>query len=64
MTSTFVSKAALIARRKLEQKHRPERREKKIPVKEVKTVPDKPNEDLEDEKKVMHLAYQSESLRQ
>ncbi|XP_032366866.1 tetratricopeptide repeat protein 31 isoform X1 [Etheostoma spectabile] len=53
MTSTFVNKAALIARRKLEQKPRPERREKKkIPVKEeAKTSPDKPNKDLEGEKK-------------
>ncbi|XP_041821400.1 tetratricopeptide repeat protein 31-like isoform X2 [Chelmon rostratus] len=52
MTSTFVSKAALIARRKLDQKSRPERKEKKkIPVKETKTVPDMPNEDLEFEKK-------------
>ncbi|XP_054457324.1 uncharacterized protein LOC129093349 [Anoplopoma fimbria] len=53
MTSTFVSKAALIARRKLEQKPKPERREKKkIPVKEEsKTVPDKPNEDPEVEEK-------------
>ncbi|XP_073330873.1 uncharacterized protein [Pagrus major] len=53
MTSTFVSKAALIARRKLEQKPKPEWREKKkTPVKgEPKTVPDEPNEDLEGEKK-------------
>lgn len=53
MTSTFVSKAALIARRKLEQKPRPEWREKqKTPVKEQpKTVPDKPTEDPEVEKK-------------
>ncbi|KAF1380578.1 hypothetical protein PFLUV_G00165330 [Perca fluviatilis] len=53
MTSTFVNKAALIARRKLEQKPRPERREKKkILVKEEpKTVPEKPNKDLEVEKK-------------
>ncbi|XP_044041057.1 uncharacterized protein LOC122870731 isoform X2 [Siniperca chuatsi] len=54
MTSTFVNKAALIARRKLEQKPRPERREKKkTPVKEEpKTVPDKPDEDPEVEKKI------------
>ncbi|XP_023287004.1 tetratricopeptide repeat protein 31-like [Seriola lalandi dorsalis] len=52
MTSTFVTKAALIAKRKLEQKPRPERKDKKIPVKEhKKTVPDKPNEDPEGEKK-------------
>ncbi|KAL7375710.1 hypothetical protein ABVT39_022323 [Epinephelus coioides] len=53
MTSTFVSKAALIARRKLEQKPRPERKEKKkSPIKEEpKTVSDKPNEDTEAEKK-------------
>ncbi|XP_076580827.1 uncharacterized protein LOC143316910 isoform X2 [Chaetodon auriga] len=51
MTSTFVSKAAFIARRKLEQKARPEKKEKKkFPVKEPKTVPDKPNEDPEVEK--------------
>ncbi|XP_070711031.1 tetratricopeptide repeat protein 31 [Pempheris klunzingeri] len=51
MTSTFVSKAALIARRKLEQKPKPEWKEKKkIPVKEEpKTVPDK--HDQEDVKK-------------
>ncbi|XP_031706900.1 uncharacterized protein LOC116385516 [Anarrhichthys ocellatus] len=52
MTSTFVSKAALIARRKLEQKPKPEMREKKkTPVKEPKIVPDKPNEDPDVEKK-------------
>ncbi|KAM9335480.1 uncharacterized protein ABDE67_020465 [Symphorus nematophorus] len=53
MTSTFVSKAALIARRKLEQKPKPERKEKKkTPVKEAPvTVPDKRNEDLQVEKK-------------
>ena len=58
MTSTFVSKAALIAKRKLEQKPKPERKEKKkIPVKEEpKTVPDKPNEEPEVEKKVGVLA--------
>lgn len=58
MTSTFVSKAALIAQRKMEQKPRPERREKKkTPVKgEPKTVPDEPNEDLEAEKKVKRSA--------
>ncbi|XP_045920221.1 tetratricopeptide repeat protein 31-like isoform X2 [Micropterus dolomieu] len=53
MTSTFVNKAALIARRKLEQKPRPERREKKkTPVnEEPKTVPDNSNGDPEVEKK-------------
>ncbi|XP_069579902.1 tetratricopeptide repeat protein 31-like [Brachyistius frenatus] len=53
MTSTFVSKAALIARRQLEKKPRPEWKEKKkIPDKEEhKTVPDKPNEDQEAGKK-------------
>ncbi|XP_059211293.1 uncharacterized protein LOC131989931 isoform X2 [Centropristis striata] len=53
MTSTFVSKAALIARRKLDQKPRPEKKDKKkISVKEEpKTVPDKPIEDPEVEKK-------------
>ncbi|XP_035531161.1 tetratricopeptide repeat protein 31-like [Morone saxatilis] len=53
MTSTFVSKAALIARRKIEQKPKPERKEKKkTPVKEEpKTVPDKHNETLEAEEK-------------
>lgn len=53
MTSTFVSKAALIARRKLEQKSWPERREKKkIQVKEeTKKVPEKPNKDQDVDKK-------------
>ncbi|KAF0029301.1 hypothetical protein F2P81_018406 [Scophthalmus maximus] len=52
MTSTFVTKAALIAKRKLEQKPKPECKEKKkSPVKECKTVPDKPNEEPELEKK-------------
>lgn len=53
MTSTFVSKAALIARRKLEQKSQSERGEKKkSPVKEKpKTVPNKPSEDPHPEKK-------------
>ncbi|XP_042368337.1 tetratricopeptide repeat protein 31-like isoform X2 [Plectropomus leopardus] len=52
MTSTFVSKAALIAKRKLEKKPKPEKREKKkTPVKEEpKTVPDKLNEVPEVEK--------------
>lgn len=46
MASSFVNKAALIARRKLEQKPKPERKEKKkIPVKEEpKPVPEKPND--------------------
>ncbi|XP_040887022.1 tetratricopeptide repeat protein 31-like isoform X2 [Toxotes jaculatrix] len=52
MTSTFVTKAALIAKRKVEQKSRPERKEKKkIPVKERKPVPEQSNEDPEVEKK-------------
>ncbi|KAM7366228.1 hypothetical protein PAMP_015685 [Pampus punctatissimus] len=53
MTSTFVSKAADIARRKLEQKPRPEKREKKkIPIKkETKTFPEKPNKDQDVDKK-------------
>ncbi|KAM8899270.1 uncharacterized protein AB9W97_009788 isoform 3-T3 [Spinachia spinachia] len=51
MNSMFVSKAALIARRKLEQK--PETKEKKkTPVKEEpQMVPDKLNKDADDEKK-------------
>lgn len=51
-----MSKAAVIARRQLEQKPRSERREKKkIPVKEeTKMVPEKPNEDLDVDKKVRH----------
>ncbi|KAL6118622.1 ttc31 [Pungitius sinensis] len=50
MNSMFVSKAALIARRKLEQK--PETKEKKKAVKvEPQMVPDKLNKDPEDEKK-------------
>ncbi|XP_068444120.1 hsp70-Hsp90 organising protein-like [Clinocottus analis] len=53
MTSTFVNKAALIARRQLDQKPVFERRDrKKTPVKEEpKTVPDQPNEDPDVEKK-------------
>ncbi|XP_047425024.1 tetratricopeptide repeat protein 31-like [Mugil cephalus] len=53
MTSTFVSKAALIAKRKLEQRPKAEKKEKKkIPNKEQrKTVPEKPNQDQEGEKK-------------
>ncbi|TNN85204.1 Tetratricopeptide repeat protein 31 [Liparis tanakae] len=53
MTSSFVSKAALIAKRKLEQKPVSERRErKKTLVKEDrKPVADKPNEDPDVEKK-------------
>ncbi|XP_053198916.1 leiomodin-1-like isoform X2 [Scomber japonicus] len=52
LTSTFVSKAALIARRKLEQS-RPERKEKKkVALKEeTKTVPGKPNENQDAVKK-------------
>lgn len=42
LTSTFVSKAAVIARRKLEHKSKPEQKAKKSPVKEKpKTVPEK-----------------------
>uniref|UniRef100_A0A3Q1FTV1 STI1-like protein n=1 Tax=Acanthochromis polyacanthus TaxID=80966 RepID=A0A3Q1FTV1_9TELE len=52
MTSTFVSKAALIAMRKLEQKPRAEKKEKKkTPEKERKSVPDDPNKGEEDGKK-------------
>ncbi|KAE8279063.1 Tetratricopeptide repeat protein 31 [Larimichthys crocea] len=53
MASSFVNKAALIARRKLEQKPKPERKEKKkIPVKEEpKPVPEKPNDKPRVEKK-------------
>ncbi|KAM7377362.1 hypothetical protein PAMA_013922 [Pampus argenteus] len=51
MTSTFVSKAAVIARRKLEQKPRPEKK-KKIPIKEEsKTFPETPNKDQDVDKK-------------
>ncbi|KAM4536743.1 uncharacterized protein PAE49_021222 isoform 2-T2 [Odontesthes bonariensis] len=51
MTSTFVSKAALIARRKLEEKSNAERKEKKkIPDKGRKNVPNKSKEDQEVEK--------------
>uniref|UniRef100_A0A8C2Z0K6 RRM domain-containing protein n=1 Tax=Cyclopterus lumpus TaxID=8103 RepID=A0A8C2Z0K6_CYCLU len=54
MTSTFVSKAALIARRQLDQKPVSERREKKktLVKEERKMVPDKPNEAPDVEKKV------------
>ncbi|XP_035802374.2 uncharacterized protein si:dkey-33c12.4 [Amphiprion ocellaris] len=53
MRSTFVSKAALIAMRKLEQKPRAEKKEKKkTPEKEErKSVPDDPNKGEEDGKK-------------
>ncbi|XP_060922044.1 tetratricopeptide repeat protein 31-like isoform X2 [Limanda limanda] len=51
MTSTFVTKAALIAKRKMEQRPKPERKEKKSPVKENKTVPDRTNEEPEVENK-------------
>lgn len=42
MTSTFVSKAAFIARRKLERKPRPERREKQTTLvkEESKAIPE------------------------
>ncbi|XP_030578684.1 tetratricopeptide repeat protein 31-like isoform X2 [Archocentrus centrarchus] len=47
MTSTFVRKAALIAKHKLEQKPRPEKKEKKkiSDKEEYKTVPEKSNEE-------------------
>ncbi|KAM4612145.1 uncharacterized protein ACJ7VT_012735 [Polymixia lowei] len=58
LTSTFVSKAALIAKRKLEQKAKPERKERKKPPIKEETQPakdkpneDKPNEDHNDVKK-------------
>ncbi|KAG7495952.1 tetratricopeptide repeat protein 31-like isoform X2 [Solea senegalensis] len=51
MTSTFVTKAALIVKRKLEQKPQHENKEKKTPVKECKTVPEKAKEKPEVEKK-------------
>ncbi|CAB1418848.1 unnamed protein product [Pleuronectes platessa] len=51
MTSTFVTKAALIAKRKMEQRPKPERKEKKSPVKESKTVPDRTKEEPEVENK-------------
>lgn len=52
MNSMFVSKAALIARRKLEQKQETKEK-KKSPVKEEpKVVPDKLDKDPDDEKKV------------
>ncbi|KAM9718278.1 uncharacterized protein ACNS7B_021644 isoform 1-T1 [Menidia menidia] len=52
MTSTFVSKAALIARRQLEHKTRAERKEKKVPNKEEhRSVPNKKNEGREPQKK-------------
>ncbi|XP_029382366.1 hsp70-Hsp90 organizing protein 1-like isoform X2 [Echeneis naucrates] len=48
ITSAFVTKAALIAKRKLEAKARPERKEKKLPDKDSKkTVPGKPKDDPE-----------------
>ena len=53
-----MSKAALIARRKLEQS-RPERKEKKkVALKEeTKTVPGKPNENQDAVKKVRHCIF-------
>ncbi|KAM3589944.1 uncharacterized protein V6R79_000371 [Siganus canaliculatus] len=50
MKSTFVSKAAVIAQRKLEQRPRPENKGKdKVLLKdESKTQPDKPNKDPQD----------------
>lgn len=54
MTSTFVNQAA----RKLEQKPKSERREKKVPVQQPKKpVPDKPNIDPEEGKKVSYPAH-------
>nr|XP_019951383.1 PREDICTED: tetratricopeptide repeat protein 31-like isoform X1 [Paralichthys olivaceus] len=44
MTSTFVTKAALIAKRKMEKKPKPERKEKKVPVKESKTRQPEPDQ--------------------
>lgn len=57
LTSSFVSKAALIAQRKLDQRPRSERKEKKkLPVKEESTaVPQKPNE--EEVEKVRFSTY-------
>lgn len=46
MTSTFMSKAADIARRKLEQKSKTEQKAKKSPVKEK---PEKPPEKVKEE---------------
>lgn len=59
MTSTFVSKAALIAKCKLENSRVEKKEKKKIPDKEeCKRVPDKPNEDKlkEEQKKVREFS--------
>lgn len=57
MTSTFVTKAALIVRRKLEQKPKHEKEKKKTPVKEHKTAPEKsPEQPEEVEKKVSRVS--------
>ncbi|XP_054907093.1 tetratricopeptide repeat protein 31-like isoform X2 [Poeciliopsis prolifica] len=51
MTSSFVTKAALIAQRKLEQKPKSDKKEKrKTPEKKSKSVPVKTSEDKEDVK--------------
>lgn len=53
MASSFVSKAADIAKRKLELKAKPERKEKvKTSEKVAKNSPAKPDEDQQAEKKV------------
>lgn len=59
MTSTFVRLAKL----KLEQKPKPEKRvKKKVPVNEEhKSVPDKSNEEQDVVKKVGYLPYKSSS---
>ncbi|XP_028285486.1 uncharacterized protein LOC114451121 isoform X2 [Parambassis ranga] len=51
MTSTFVSNAALIAKRKLEQRPKSEKEKKKTLEKEAKPAPEKPMEDQKVEKK-------------
>lgn len=55
MTSTFVSNAALIAKRKLEQRPKSEKEKKKTPEKEAKPAPEKPMEDQKVKKKVRYL---------
>lgn len=58
LTSSFVSKAALIVQRKLEQKPRSEKKEKKkTPIKEEnKSAPEKP---VEEDKKVKSPSFLS-----
>lgn len=58
MTSSFVSKAALIVRRKMEQNPKSERKErKKTQVnEEPETVHDKPNTDVQSEDEVSREA--------